>query len=80
MKPNPDNRADNADRIQRNINMTIDNIHRANEMIARTPDQKMKQVLRDKNERRMEAINSMSHEFKDEVNAAKNRGIPYGDR
>jgi small acid-soluble spore protein (thioredoxin-like protein) len=39
MEPNPDNRADNVDRIQHSINMTIDNIHRANEMIEKTSDQ-----------------------------------------
>lgn len=73
MKPNPDNRADNVGRIQRNIDMTIDNMHRANEMIEKNPDQKMKQVLMDKNERRLEALNDMRHEIRDEANAAKNR-------
>lgn len=75
MKPNPDNRADNADRIQHNIDMTIDNIHRANEMIEKTSDQKMKQVLNAKNERRMDALDSLRHEIKDEVNSAKNSGL-----
>lgn len=73
MKPNPDNRADNVDRIRRNIDMTIDDIHRANEMIGNTSDQKMKQVLSAKNERRMDALESMRHEIKDE--ATNNRGF-----
>lgn len=73
MKPNPDNRADNVDRIRRNIDMTIDDIQRANEMIGNTSDQKMKQVLSAKNERRMDALESMRHEIKDE--AANNRGF-----
>lgn len=72
MKPNPDNRADNVERIQQNIDMTIDNIHRANEMIEKTSDQKMKEALKSKNERRMEALNGMRHEIKDEARAAKN--------
>ncbi len=33
-KPNPDNRADNAERIQENINSTIRNMEAADEMIA----------------------------------------------
>ena len=71
MKPNPDNRADNVERIQRNIDMTMDNIHRANEMIEKTSDQKMKQALNAKNQRRMDALEGMRHEIKDEANAAK---------
>lgn len=73
MEPNPDNRADNVDRIQHNIDMTIDNINRANEMIEKTSDQKMKQTLKDKNERRMDALGGMRHEIKDEAKASKNR-------
>jgi small acid-soluble spore protein (thioredoxin-like protein) len=75
MKPNPDNRDDNVERIQNNIDMTIDNIHRANEMIEKTSDQKMKQTLKDKNERRMDALDGMRHEIKDEANASKNREL-----
>lgn len=75
MKPNPDNRADNVERIQHNIDMTIDNIHRANDMIEKTSDQKTKQDLKAKNERRMDALDGMWHEIKDEANAAKNRGL-----
>lgn len=74
MKPNPDNRADNVMRIQNNIDMTIDNIRRANEMIEKTPDQKMKQDLIAKNERREEALNDMRREIKDEANFAKTKG------
>lgn len=75
MKSNPDNRADNVDRIQHNIDMTIDNIHRSNEMMEKTSDKKMKQTLKDKNERRMEALGSMRNEIKDEANAAETRGL-----
>lgn len=75
MKPNPDNRADNVEKIQHNIDMTIDNIHRADKMIEETSDQKMKQALKDKNERRMDALNGMRHEIQDEANAAKSRGL-----
>ncbi|MEA5136188.1 MAG: small acid-soluble spore protein Tlp [Candidatus Fimivivens sp.] len=74
MKPNPDNRADNVMRIQNNIDMTIDNIHRANEMIEKTPDEKMKQDLISKNERREEALKGMRREIRDEANFAKTKG------
>lgn len=73
MKSNPDNRADNLDRIQHNIDMTIDNIHRSKEMIEKTSDQKMKQTLKDKNERRMDALGGMRNEIKDEANAAETK-------
>lgn len=75
MKPNPDNRADNVDRIQHNIDMTIDNIHRANDAIEKTSDQKAKQTLKQKNERRMDALDGMRHEIKDEAKALKNREL-----
>lgn len=74
MRPNPDDRSDNVNRIQRNIDMTIDNIQRANNLIAETSDRKLKQTLKDKNERREQALDGMRHEIKDEaVNAENNR-------
>ncbi|MPN34754.1 Small, acid-soluble spore protein Tlp [bioreactor metagenome] len=76
MKANPDNRNDNVDRIQYNLDMTIDNIHRANEMIDKTSDPKTKQVLKAKNEHRMDALDGMRSEIRDEANAAKNRRLP----
>ncbi len=69
MKPNPDDRRDNVDRIQRNIDMTIENMERADEMIATTSDHKMKQVLKDKNQRREQALEGMRHEIKEEAAA-----------
>jgi len=75
MKPNPDNRADNVDRIQQNIAMTVDNIHRADEMIEKTSDEKMKKTLKDKNERRADALDSMRQEVKDEANASENQEL-----
>lgn len=72
MKPNPDDRRDNAERIQRNIDMTIDNISRANDVIVDTPDQKLRQTLKEKNERREQALEGMRREIKDEARASKN--------
>lgn len=73
MKANPDDRGDNVGRIQRNIDMTLDNIQRANDLIVETPDHKLRQTLKSKNERREKALESMRREIKDEADAAKNR-------
>ncbi|MBW6409343.1 small acid-soluble spore protein Tlp [Clostridium weizhouense] len=62
-----DDRRNNVDRIQHNISNTIQNIHRADEMIEETDDEKMKKTLSDKNERREEALNAMRSEIKDEA-------------
>ena len=71
MKHNPDDRSDNARRIQRNINYTIKNIEAAEEMIAKTPDEKAKKALADKNERRRRALDAMRNEMRDETKGDK---------
>ncbi|AWK51653.1 small acid-soluble spore protein Tlp [Clostridium beijerinckii] len=67
MHNKPDDRRDNVDRIENNLSNTIQNIHRAEEMISKTHDEKMKETLKEKNERRSEAINGMRTEIKDEA-------------
>ncbi len=67
MKSKPDDRTDNVDRIQYNIDKTILNCELADEMIAKTDDSKMKQILEEKNERRGEALQAMRKEIKDEA-------------
>lgn len=66
-KPNPDDRKDNVERIQRNISNTIHNMELAEEMAARTPDKKMSHELKDKNERRRDALDGMRREIRDEA-------------
>lgn len=73
-KPKPDNRKDNVDRIQKNIDMTIYNIEAAEELMAETDDEKMKQELQAKNVRRREALEGMRQEIKDEAEA-QNKGL-----
>ncbi|RXI43615.1 small acid-soluble spore protein Tlp [Clostridium tetani] len=75
MKNKPDDRRDNVDKIQYNIDKTIENCHRANEMIAKTSDEKMKETLEEKNKRRREALKGMRSEIKDEAIYQKNRYI-----
>jgi len=70
-KPKPDDRSDNAARIQKNINMTIHNMEAADEMIAKTSDTKTKKALMEKNERRRQALEGMRKEMRDES--------PYSD-
>lgn len=73
MRNKPDDRRDNVDRIQHNISNTIENIELAEEMIAKTDDQKMKKTLQEKNDRREQALDGMRSEIRDEA-LAKERG------
>ena len=61
MKNKPDNRKDNVERIQKNITMTIENMERADEMIDETDDEKMAETLKNKNERRRNALEAMRY-------------------
>ncbi len=69
MKHKPDDRSDNVEKIQRNINHTIQNIELANEMIDKVDNQKTRQELKDKNEKREAALNGMREEIRDEAKA-----------
>jgi small acid-soluble spore protein (thioredoxin-like protein) len=72
MKNKPDDRRDNVDNIQFNIDMTNQNIRLAEEMIDKTDDEKMKNTLVEKNERRRESLKSMRSEIRDEANDKEN--------
>ncbi|EJO5349365.1 small acid-soluble spore protein Tlp [Clostridium botulinum] len=72
MKNKPDDRRDNVDRIQYNITKSIQNCELADEMIAKTDDDKMREELKEKNERRREALKGMREEIKDEAIDKKN--------
>ena len=64
---NPDDRRDNVEKIQRNINNTLHNTELADEMLAKTDDDKVKKALQDKNDRRKQALTGMKREIKDEA-------------
>lgn len=72
MKSKPDDRTNNAARIQHNISNTIENIHRADDMIEETSDDNMRRTLEEKNNRREEALKGMKSEMKDETIAREN--------
>jgi small acid-soluble spore protein (thioredoxin-like protein) len=73
MKNKPDDRRDNVDKIQYNIDKTIQNYEIAEEVIEKTDNEKTKKDLTEKNERREEALNSMRKEIKDEAIYDKNK-------
>lgn len=73
MKSKPDDRRDNVKKIQENINHTIKNIELAEDMMAVTDNPKTKRDLKEKNNRREEALDGMKKEIRDEV-ADKNKG------
>jgi len=72
-RPKPDDRSNNADRIQFNINHTIRNMEAAEELIEKTGDRKMKNELEEKNERRRDALQGMREEIKEESLHKKRR-------
>lgn len=74
MKRNPDDRSDNVEKIQRNIDSTMRNIRRTEEMLNNTSDDKMRKDLIDKNERREAAIDGLRHEIKDEADWQERKG------
>ncbi|HBT64077.1 MAG TPA: small acid-soluble spore protein Tlp [Ruminococcaceae bacterium] len=67
MKRNPDDRRDNVEKIQYNINHTIENMELAEEMIEKTDDPKTRRDLKKKNERRKDALDGMRNEIQDEA-------------
>lgn len=71
MKHNPDDRRDNVDRIQENINNTLENMRLAEETMESADNEKMRDAIAAKNKRRREALNNMRHEIKDEAEASE---------
>jgi small acid-soluble spore protein (thioredoxin-like protein) len=65
-KPKPDDRKDNVEKIQYNIDKTIQNMEMAEEMIAKTDNEKTKKELLEKNERRRSALEGMRKEIRGE--------------
>ena len=71
MKNHPDDRRDNVEKIQNNIDNTLQNMEAAKEMIAVTDNEKTKKNLKEKNKRRGEALDSMKAEIQDEAKDRK---------
>ena len=75
MKNKPDDRRDNVDRIQENINNTLENLRLAEETMVQTDNPATIKDIKAKNRRREEALNNMRHEIKDEAEAYE-KGYP----
>ena len=73
MKKNPNNRDDNVEHIQNAIDGTVRNIRKAKEAIRATSNDKTREELIAKNERRAEALNGLRHEIKDEADYKKRK-------
>ena len=72
MNVKPDDRSDNVARIQENIDNTMKNISLANEVIAKSDNPEEIENMKQRNERRQEALDAMRCEIKDEARANKN--------
>ena len=72
MNPKLDDRNDNVEKIQEHIDNTIHNMELADDMISNTSDKKLREELKDKNERREKAVDSMKNELRGEAWAREN--------
>ncbi|MDQ0214049.1 small acid-soluble spore protein (thioredoxin-like protein) [Oikeobacillus pervagus] len=66
-KPKPDDRSDNAEKLQEMIHNTIGNMEAAEESMALTDSDEQKAKIEAKNERRRESIEAFRNEIKDEA-------------
>lgn len=70
-KPKPDNRSDNVEKIENNIDHTLQNMNEAEDYLKAHADEMSsqdKQTIENKNERRKESIDGLRSEIKDEAN------------
>ena len=72
MNAKQDDRSDNVERIQENIDNIIKNINLANEVIAKSDNPEEIENMKQRTERREEALDAMRSEIKDEAMANKN--------
>ncbi|MFB4165267.1 small acid-soluble spore protein Tlp [Alteribacillus sp. JSM 102045] len=71
----PDDRSNNAERIENNIGHTLQNMNEARDFEKAHSEelsQEEKQQIEEKNQRRERAIEGMREEIKDEVNDQQN--------
>ncbi|MDR7001706.1 small acid-soluble spore protein Tlp [Neobacillus niacini] len=67
-QPKPDDRSDNAEKLQKMISDTEQNIHKAEESLQFTDSDTQRQQIEAKNDRRRESIQSFKSEIQDEIN------------
>ena len=66
MKANPDDRRDNAEKLQRMVKDTKENIQDAEASLEFTDSNLQKKAIKEKNQRRKQSIQAMKNEIKDE--------------
>ncbi|MBM7676037.1 small acid-soluble spore protein Tlp [Gracilibacillus alcaliphilus] len=69
-KPKPDDRSDNAEKIQNTIGHTLQNMNEAEDFVKAHADEMSsedKQAIEAKNKRRQESIEGLRAEIKDEA-------------
>ncbi|MGG1678590.1 small acid-soluble spore protein Tlp [Neobacillus sp. NRS-1170] len=66
-QPKPDDRSDNAEKLQAMIQNTQDNIQKAEQSLSFTDSEQQRQQIEAKNERRRESVESFRAEIKDET-------------
>ncbi|PGC33593.1 small acid-soluble spore protein Tlp [Bacillus pseudomycoides] len=64
-KANPDDRSDNVEKLQEMVQNTIDNFNEAKETVE-VSNEKDRAAIEAKNQRRLESIDSLKSEIKDE--------------
>lgn len=65
-KVNPDDRSDNAEKLQEMIHDTLDNVEEAEDRMEWSSPHEQKNI-KEKNKRRKEAIEGFRNEIKDEI-------------
>lgn len=65
-KSKPDDRSDNAEKLEDMIGDTLSNINQTEDRMEDAPN-KEKEILREKNDRRKEAIDGFKNEIQDEI-------------
>lgn len=66
MRAKSDDRRDNAEKLKKMVQDTIENMHDAEASMEFTDSDQQKQQIQAKNERRSESIDAMRDEIKDE--------------
>ncbi|MGX6443345.1 small acid-soluble spore protein Tlp [Neobacillus sp. K501] len=66
-KPKPDDRSDNAEKLQSMIHDTLENIEAAEDSLALTDSDTQRRQIEEKNQRRRESVESYRAEIKDET-------------
>ncbi len=66
-RPKPDDRTDNVEKIKFNIDNTIINYRKTEDAIKLAEDDKQRQELEQKNQRRDEALKGMRKEIRQEA-------------